>query len=90
MSETPQASVTPEMITETTLTGAIQAVLGQRTFEAISENSGFTAAHDRACMVAFMENRQGPEIEVLRVARRYISQKGRYPYYEPGPAKREA
>ncbi len=81
--------VTPQSITEASLTAAIKTVLGEPIYDAIAESSGFTAAHDRACMVAFMDNAQGPTIEILRVARRYISTKGMYPYYDPkltGPA----
>jgi hypothetical protein len=78
----PETPVTLEMVTEESLTEAILAVLGKSIYDAICDSAGYTAAHDRACMIAFMENRQGRDIEILRLARHFISRKGHYPYYD--------
>ena len=75
----------PTAISEDDLKDAIRATLGDSVFEAVDGASGLVAAHERACMKAFLAAEEGERVEILRASMRHLNSTGRYPFYDaPG------
>lgn len=84
MSQTDDTAGTPPAITESALRAAVISLIGQAALDAIEANSGFVAAHERACMRAFLDARAGPEVDCVRAAMLHLNKRGQYPFYERG------
>lgn len=67
---------------EMSLHSAIAAVVGERAFAFLNESAGLVAVHERACRMAFLADRSGPEVEVIRRAMIYLDKNGRYEFYD--------
>jgi hypothetical protein len=69
-------------ITEAQLRAAIVSVVGQAVYDILDSSHGIVAAHERACMVAFLEERTGPEVDCIRTAMRHLKKRGQYAHHE--------
>jgi len=66
------------------LVQAIVHVIGQNRFEALGGEEELVSAHKQACLTAFLEKLEGPEIDLLRDAYIHISKHGKYAFYDAG------
>lgn len=75
---------TPSDVTKEELEAAIVSVLGEKRYEGLGGEDEMILCHEKACMTAFINKLEGPQIDLLRGMYEYVSKKGVYPFYQ-GP-----